>query len=319
MLWLHDYCDPGSTSSSWRAPDHDRDQGRARPRARRRRARDTSSSAGCSTAEQHPDADRLTRLHRSTLGEGDAAQIVCGAPNVAAGQTVAVARPGAVMPDGTKLKKAKLRGVESDGMILAEDELGDRHRPRRDHGARRRRSCRARRSTTCCRSRPTCSSSRSRRTGPTAWPSTASRARSTPPPARRSRRRRGGRRRPAGRRDPGLRRSRSQDPDLCPRFTARLFEDVKLGPSPAWLKARLMAAGQRPINNVVDITNYVMLLTGPAAARVRRRPRGRRPARRAPRARRRDDDHARRRRAHARRRRCCVIERRRRADVDRRA
>ena len=51
-------------------------------------------------------------------------------------------------------------------------------------------------------------------------------------------------------------------PDLCPRFTARLFEDVKIGPSPAWLKARLMAAGQRPINNVVDITNYVMLLTG---------------------------------------------------------
>src|SRR3712207_249054 len=53
-----------------------------------------------------------------------------------------------------------------------------------------------------------------------------------------------------------------QAPDLCPRFTARLFEDVTIGPSPAWLKARLMAAGQRPINNVVDITNYAMLLTG---------------------------------------------------------
>jgi len=51
-------------------------------------------------------------------------------------------------------------------------------------------------------------------------------------------------------------------PDLCPRFTARVFEDVKIGPSPAWLKARLMAAGQRPISNVVDITNYAMLLTG---------------------------------------------------------
>jgi phenylalanyl-tRNA synthetase beta chain len=51
------------------------------------------------------------------------------------------------------------------------------------------------------------------------------------------------------------------DAELCPRFTARLFEDVKIGPSPRWLKARLMAAGQRPINNVVDITNYVMLLT----------------------------------------------------------
>ena len=51
-------------------------------------------------------------------------------------------------------------------------------------------------------------------------------------------------------------------PDLCPRFTARIFENVTLGPSPPWLKARLTAAGQRTINNVVDITNYAMLLTG---------------------------------------------------------
>ena len=50
-------------------------------------------------------------------------------------------------------------------------------------------------------------------------------------------------------------------PDLCPRFTARVFTDVEIAPSPAWLQARLTAAGQRPINNVVDITNYVMLLT----------------------------------------------------------
>ena len=51
-------------------------------------------------------------------------------------------------------------------------------------------------------------------------------------------------------------------PDLCQRFTARIFEDVTIAPSPTWLKARLMAAGQKPINNVVDITNYAMLLTG---------------------------------------------------------
>src|SRR3954451_17423421 len=74
-------------------------------------------------AHRHPDADRLT-VCTVALGEGETTQIVCGAPNVAAGQVVAVARPGAVMPDGTKLKRAKLRGVESDGMILAEDELG---------------------------------------------------------------------------------------------------------------------------------------------------------------------------------------------------
>ena len=51
-------------------------------------------------------------------------------------------------------------------------------------------------------------------------------------------------------------------PELCPRFTARVFEHVTIAQSPPWLKARLTAAGQRPINNVVDITNYVMLLTG---------------------------------------------------------
>jgi phenylalanyl-tRNA synthetase beta chain len=53
-----------------------------------------------------------------------------------------------------------------------------------------------------------------------------------------------------------------QCPDLCPRFTARVFEHVTIAPSPPWLTARLSAAGQRPINNVVDITNYAMLLTG---------------------------------------------------------
>jgi phenylalanyl-tRNA synthetase beta chain len=55
---------------------------------------------------------------------------------------------------------------------------------------------------------------------------------------------------------------RVECPEVCPRFTARVFEDVTIAPSPPWLKARLMAAGQRPINNVVDITNYAMLLTG---------------------------------------------------------
>ena len=78
-------------------------------------------------------------------------------------------------------------------------------------------------------------------------------------------------------------------PELCPRFTARVFTDVTIGPSPLWLKARLIAAGQRPINNVVDITNYVMLLTAqPLHAFDLDRVPGRRADRphRAPRARR---------------------------------
>ena len=88
------------------------------------------------------------------------------------------------------------------------------------------------------------------------------------------------------------------DPEVCLRFTARVFEDVKVGPSPLWLKQRLMAAGQRPISNVVDITNYVMLTTGqPLHAFDLDRVRGGRIVVRRARDGR-DDDHAGRRGAH---------------------
>ena len=71
---------------------------------------------------KHPDADRLS-VCMVDIGRGTPSQIVCGAPNVGAGQTVAVARPGAIMPDGKQLQRATLRGQSSDGMILAEDEV----------------------------------------------------------------------------------------------------------------------------------------------------------------------------------------------------
>ena len=74
-----------------------------------------------------------------------------------------------------------------------------------------------------------------------------------------------------------------EDPEGCPRYIGRLFRDVPVGPSPMWLRARLHAAGMRPISNVVDVTNYVMLVLREPAARVRPREARRRPDRRAPR------------------------------------
>ena len=72
---------------------------------------------------KHPDADRLN-VCLVDLGDGEPRQIVCGAPNVDAGLTVGVVTPGARMPDGAAIKKTKLRGQESNGMILSERELG---------------------------------------------------------------------------------------------------------------------------------------------------------------------------------------------------
>ena len=209
------------------------------------------------SAEQHPDADRL-RVCVVDVGEAEPAQIVCGAPNVAAGQTVAVARPGAVMPGGVELKKAKLRGVVSEGMILAEDEveLGTDHAgimvleegpeagsPLADvlpiHTDVL--------ELEITPNRPDCLGvlGVSREVHAITGGGLSAPATLEPVPGE----------------VPGFSVS-VQDPDLCPRFTAVLFEDVTIGPSPAWLKARLSAAGQRPINNVVDITNFVMLLSG---------------------------------------------------------
>jgi phenylalanyl-tRNA synthetase beta chain len=210
--------------------------------------------------EQHPDADRLS-VCVVEYAPGETTQIVCGAPNVAAGQTVAVARPGAVMPDGTRLKRAKLRGQPSDGMILAEDELGIGS----DHAGTMVLDEGLEAGTPLVDvlplstdvleleitpNRPDCLAVY----GVAREVHAATGAALAAPPWED---------------DPG---SFDNDEigaevvveatDLCPRFTARVFEDVTIAPSPPWLKARLMASGQRPINNVVDITNYVMLLTG---------------------------------------------------------
>jgi phenylalanyl-tRNA synthetase beta chain len=210
-------------------------------------------------AEQHPDADRLS-VCLVDIGDEAPSQIVCGAPNVAAGQTVAVAKPGAVMPDGSKLGTAKLRGIESNGMILAEDEvaIGTEHAgimvlepdglnpgTPLEHVLPIATDVLELEITS---NRPDCLGIY----GVAREVHAATGAALAVPPW-------------SG--DPGTTgevhgaKVVVECPDLCPRFTARVFEDVKIAPSPPWLKGRLMAAGQRPISNVVDITNYVMLLT----------------------------------------------------------
>src|ERR671911_1691877 len=122
LLWLHDYCDPGlepfdlATRLALTGTEVERVHTHGVT------ALEHFVVGKVLSVERHPDADRLTVCMVET-GDGEPSQIICGAPNVAAGQTVAVARPGAVMPDGTRLKRAKLRGQESAGMILAEDEV----------------------------------------------------------------------------------------------------------------------------------------------------------------------------------------------------
>ncbi len=210
--------------------------------------------------KKHPDADRLN-VCMVDIGGSTPSQIVCGAPNVAAGQTVGVARPGAVMPDGAKLKKAKLRGQESQGMILSERELqlSDEHdgimvleeglapgTPLADVMTI---------STDVLvleitPNRPDCLGIY----GVAREVAATTGAQLKPPPWELD----------PGSLGPldGIEITNEAGAELCPRFTARIFDGITLGQSPVWMKARLMAAGQRPISNVVDVTNYVMLLTG---------------------------------------------------------
>jgi phenylalanyl-tRNA synthetase beta chain len=216
------------------------------------------------SVEQHPDADRL-RVCRVALSGDDERTIVCGAPNVEAGQAVMVALPGAVLPDGTRLGRAKLRGVESDGMILSETEvdlgtdsagimvLPESYARGEEAGAYlplgddvleleitpNRPDCLAvygvAREVHAVTEAPLAPDPGDQDVEPT--PNGGGAA-------------------------ADLVSVSVEDFALCPRFSVRVFEDVHVGPSPLWLKARLVAAGQRPISNVVDITNYVMLLLG---------------------------------------------------------
>jgi phenylalanyl-tRNA synthetase beta chain len=213
------------------------------------------------SAQPHPNADRL-RVCSVDTGDGERT-IVCGAPNVAAGQTVPVALPGATLPGGHEIGKAKLRGVESAGMICAAAELELGEGPPgimvlEDDGLVP--------GTPLAEVLPIAEPVLELEVTPNRVDCfgvygvarevhAISAASLTPEPwAEDAKAEAEG--------EVGDFASVAVEvPELCPRFTARVFTDVTIAPSPPWLQARLTAAGQRPINNVVDVTNYVMLLT----------------------------------------------------------
>jgi phenylalanyl-tRNA synthetase beta chain len=204
---------------------------------------------------QHPNADRLS-LCRVDVGGPDAISVVCGAPNVAEGQKVAVALPGTKLPDGTVLKKSKIRGEASEGMICSARELGlsDEHAgilvldPAAKVGAALPEVMRAGETILDVEITPNRGD----------WVSMLGMAREVqalfggalrvPPcePVEGAR--------PATQ-DVAI---RIEAPDGCARYVGRIVRGVRVGPSPDWLRARLESAGMRSINNVVDATNLVL-------------------------------------------------------------
>jgi phenylalanyl-tRNA synthetase beta chain len=208
-------------------------------------------------AVKHPNADRL-QLTKVDVGDGEARSIVCGAWNFGAGATVAVALPGAVLPNGLTLERRKVRGEVSDGMILAEDEvdLGADHTgimllpDATEPGTPLQEVLPLRETIMIVEStgnRPDLLSvyGIAREVAALYDLPLAAQPGSEPLEL------------PEASVDVQI-----DDLAGCPRYVARLFEHVQIAPSPVWLKARLLAAGMRPISNVVDVTNYVMLGVG---------------------------------------------------------
>ncbi len=211
------------------------------------------------TVEKHPGADKL-RLCRVNDG-AEERQIVCGAPNVAAGQRVVLALPGVTLPGGVTIKPARIRGEESEGMICSERELGigDDHsgiivldgnpapgEPAApvlglddvvfDIGVTPNRGD--------CLSLVGVAREVAAISGKTL---------KVPDPDLKEE---------LGERAEALCDVEILDPEKCPRYVAKVIKGVRIGPSPAWMQRRLRAAGMRPISNVVDVTNYVMLSLG---------------------------------------------------------
>ena len=218
------------------------------------------------STEPHPDSDHLI-ICQVNVGKEENLQIVTGAQNIKAGDVVPVCLDGAKLPGGKTIKNGKLRGVVSQGMLCSLGELGlsvnDFPYAIEDGifvlqeecslGDDIRDVCKINDTVVefeLTFNRPDCLS----------YIGIAREAAATfgtkvnvPSPVVKE---------VSGEKAEDYIKINILNKELCPRYTARVVKNVKIGPSPLWLRAKLRAAGVRPINNIVDITNYVMLEYG---------------------------------------------------------
>jgi phenylalanyl-tRNA synthetase beta chain len=207
---------------------------------------------------KHPDSHRLRVCE--VAGPGRNYQVVCGAPNVAVGQTVALALEGARLADGSEIRSTEIHGILSEGMLCSEEELGlgedasgimvlvDNVKPgiplAEALGLEDRTL-----EISVTPNRGDCLSVLG-----IAREVAALFGIPLLPPVINLRE--------TGPQVQDLAAVTIEDPDLCPRYAARVVQNVAIKPSPFWLRQRLASQGVRPINNIVDITNFVMLELG---------------------------------------------------------
>lgn len=219
------------------------------------------------TCVEHPDSDHL---HVTTvdLGDGQATQIVCGAPNVAAGQTVVVATVGTVLYDGDnefKIKKSKIRGVESFGMICAEDEIGvgqshdgiivitEDVKPGTPAAEYFGLTSDYVLEVDLTPNRIDAASHYGVARDLAAWATQHSEALTLTRPSVEAFK---------TDRNDGAVSIEVVNTDACPRYSGVTIRGIKVSESPKWLQDRLNTIGVRPINSVVDVTNYILHAIG---------------------------------------------------------
>lgn len=217
------------------------------------------------TKAPHPDADKLS-LCQVDIGEAEPVQIVCGAPNVDAGQTVIVATVGGRLPGGVKIKRAKLRGERSEGMICSLQEIGISSNlvPKQFEEGIYNFTSDIKPGTNALKALylddqvmefdltpnradalsmvGTAYETAALYNVPMIRPETQSQE--------------------STKQATDEMRISVQNKDKVPYYSARIVNDLKIQPSPEWIQMRLIKAGIRPINNVVDISNYVLLEYG---------------------------------------------------------